>query len=452
MCYKPLHIVNPKHDFDKYRDKHFLNVPCGKCSDCIKRKHAEWFCRSYYEYKRCIDNGGFVLYFTLTYRPACLPKINDKACFSKRDIQLFLKRLRKKYDFTGLKYLITSEYGGKTFRPHYHGLLFVPQEVNLLTLKYNVWKSWRNGFTNFGREGDGRVFGAGAIFYTTKYITKDLDFINEHLDTQIPKECLPFHLQSTGFGDYIIEKYHLNNCDQIVDFFANDQIEIPIKDKPYIKFVPIPMYIKRKLLFDVDYVFSKKHGKFMPLWSLNQIGKDVVYKSFDNRLAKVYKEFIELTDNINNILHDSKRLDLFNKNAHSDFATSSCVRLWFKKIDLKALSIYSILYNSYLLTPDYYDFNVDFLQDLFKSTSIYGRLKFLVYGHSIILSSHENKVSTLDNTFNYFDSLFTDFSLALSLLCSLRYVQGLESQEQYNNQLNSESDLKLINYLNGTYI
>ncbi len=71
---------------------------------------------------------------TLTYDDEHLP-INDyvdsdgvihgKPTLRKRDVQLFLKRLRKNYKYDNhIKYFCCGEYGGKTFRPHYHLIIF----------------------------------------------------------------------------------------------------------------------------------------------------------------------------------------------------------------------------------------------------------------------------------------------------------------------------------------
>ena len=59
------------------------------------------------------------VFITLTY--------NDDNCplsVSKRHCQLFFKRLRRDFPHDVLKYYLSSEYGHKTMRPHYHLILF----------------------------------------------------------------------------------------------------------------------------------------------------------------------------------------------------------------------------------------------------------------------------------------------------------------------------------------
>lgn len=70
---------------------------------------------------------------------------------SVRDFQLFLKRIRK-YVFTEtgqkIRYYGVSEYGPRTFRPHYHFLFFCKSKPALSSLQQNLSKAWRYGRIN----------------------------------------------------------------------------------------------------------------------------------------------------------------------------------------------------------------------------------------------------------------------------------------------------------------
>lgn len=59
-------------------------------------------------------------FLTLTFRDDDLP---EDMSVNVRDVQLFMKRLRKKLG-TPLRYFACGEYGDTTFRPHYHLILF----------------------------------------------------------------------------------------------------------------------------------------------------------------------------------------------------------------------------------------------------------------------------------------------------------------------------------------
>lgn len=136
-----------------------MAVPCGKCYVCKSNKRREWFTRLYFEQKR-VPSSVFV---TLTYDDEHLPVKSGRPCVVKRDIQLFLKRLRKKCSF---RYFIVSEYGPTTLRPHYHGLFFglsVMDEPKILS-------AWQNGFVSVGS------VTSNSINYVCKYC---LPFIND---------------------------------------------------------------------------------------------------------------------------------------------------------------------------------------------------------------------------------------------------------------------------------
>lgn len=60
-------------------------------------------------------------FITLTYNDQHLPKNQS---ISVREIQLFIKKLRKHVEPIKLRFYACGEYGEKTHRPHYHALIF----------------------------------------------------------------------------------------------------------------------------------------------------------------------------------------------------------------------------------------------------------------------------------------------------------------------------------------
>ena len=131
--------------------------PCGKCLNCRARSRQEWVFRLRMEYK----SSNFGLFVTLTYSDEHLPL--DGVC--KRDIQLFLKRLRKNFNSQALRYFIVSEYGDHTFRPHYHALLFFNFDRNN-DIYDIIEQAWSLGNVQFGEIEE------GSIVYCTKYCLK----------------------------------------------------------------------------------------------------------------------------------------------------------------------------------------------------------------------------------------------------------------------------------------
>lgn len=103
-----------------------LLVPCGKCTPCRIQRANEWSIRCEHE----MEDWEHKSFITLTYDDENLPDGNN---VSPRDLQLFLKRLRKRLGHP-CKFLAAGEYGENkagvtgpsqlTERPHYHILLF----------------------------------------------------------------------------------------------------------------------------------------------------------------------------------------------------------------------------------------------------------------------------------------------------------------------------------------
>lgn len=159
-CFHPINVpylVNGK------KTKSFHLVPCGRCPACLEKRQQEWIFRLQQEEK--VTNYSY--FITLTYEDQNL-YYNDfgVASVNKRHIQLFIKRLRKKLPCK-LRYYIISEYGPKTFRPHYHGILF-----SNLPLDSLVTETWQLGFCYLGQVSE------SSIAYTTKYCLKECEVPN----------------------------------------------------------------------------------------------------------------------------------------------------------------------------------------------------------------------------------------------------------------------------------
>lgn len=116
----PKRIVNPHWDGSNPLTKFtYILCPCGKCLACRINRRREWTLRLLQE--EIYSKSSF--FITLTYDEDHVPfDVNGNMSVSVRDVQLWIKRLRKKYD-VGIRYMINSEYG-ELGRPHYHGVFF----------------------------------------------------------------------------------------------------------------------------------------------------------------------------------------------------------------------------------------------------------------------------------------------------------------------------------------
>lgn len=237
-CLYPRQIYNAHHQV--------VTVSCGKCAACLNAKssrNADYCSIEENTYKYCY-------FVTLTYSNEYLPlmqvyELNDsfylinhterirkyymndvldciprsefnvssamlRNYFTKvslpeeyhgllpflcrKDAQNFIKRMRfhiSNYTNEKIRYYICGEYGPRTFRPHYHCLLFFDSEIIQANIRKLVRASWR-----FGRI-DVQLSAKRCTSYVAKYVNST---------SCIPrlyqfKSIRPFSLHSTHFAE-----------------------------------------------------------------------------------------------------------------------------------------------------------------------------------------------------------------------------------------------------------
>ena len=136
--------------------------PCGQCLPCRINKRRIWTARMVLE-SYCHPYSVFV---TLTYDDDHLP---DDRQLSKRDAQLFLKRLRKAVEPLRIRYYLCGEYGPQTHRPHYHAIIFglSPAHGQIIN------NCWCKGFCVVGDDCNDLTIQYVAGYVTKKITKKD---------------------------------------------------------------------------------------------------------------------------------------------------------------------------------------------------------------------------------------------------------------------------------------
>jgi hypothetical protein len=210
-CYTP---------FYKKSDGAAYTLPCGKCPQCIKRRISGWSFRLMEEEKQS-SSSYFV---TFTYDDNNIESSKrGLATLKKRDIQNYIKRLRKCHQ-QKLKYYYCGEYGSKTHRPHYHMIIFNAREDL-------IQKHWTLGQIHIGKVSE------ASVGYTLKYMCKEKK-VPEHQNDDRQKE---FSNMSKGLGLSYLTKnmvtWHKNDIvnRMYCNVEGNKKIAMPriIKDKLY---------------------------------------------------------------------------------------------------------------------------------------------------------------------------------------------------------------------------
>lgn len=141
---------------------------CGQCLPCRINRSRLWAWRQFLE-SMLHEENGFV---TLTYDEEHLPA--DRALV-KRDLQLFLKRLRKAVDPIRVRYFAVGEYGEDSKRPHYHLTLFGMSRFSVhdsvdgpITGEEVVKRCWPFGYSLLAE------FNEATAQYVSRYVVKHL--------------------------------------------------------------------------------------------------------------------------------------------------------------------------------------------------------------------------------------------------------------------------------------
>lgn len=217
-----------------------MEMPCGKCKACVLQKRKDWTTRISHEME--MHDCDFCCMVTLTYDENNVPFCRDvespvvrrsdisftdgySRTLLPRDVQLFMKRLRRWLDYVpckkscnrdhlesgNLRYFAVGEYGSKTGRPHYHILLFgwCPSDLEYFFTRngHEIFRSkqieqlWTLGYSTVQR------VGVGCAKYVARYVSKKFG------DDAVAKEGkrIPeFYLQSCrngGIGSLYFDAY-----------------------------------------------------------------------------------------------------------------------------------------------------------------------------------------------------------------------------------------------------
>lgn len=162
-----------------------IAVPCGKCLACLSNKREDWAFRLMQEYKVCISAHFVTLTYSEKYKPS--------HGVSKRHLQLYFKRLRKRVQQDPkypVRYYAVGEYAPETLRPHYHAIIFNADEKSIRE-SWSLYNKVREKLEPIGIVHIGNVQEA-SVQYVLKYVVQKADY---------PVDLNPsFSLMSRGHG------------------------------------------------------------------------------------------------------------------------------------------------------------------------------------------------------------------------------------------------------------
>lgn len=199
---------------------------CGQCLPCRINKARVWQHRLLLEQLTSLRSA----FVTLTYKPEFLP---DGGNLVPEDVTLFLKRLRYYLPDRRIRYYFVGEYGDRTFRPHYHGMLYdvgVEDEVT-------IQRAWSLGFVGVG------FLTKHSCSYITGYVTKGLTKDQPVLEGRRPEFMRCSKMGPGGLGIEAIKAISEKLKAQELD----GQVGIVRELKYGKKGLPLGRYLTKKL-------------------------------------------------------------------------------------------------------------------------------------------------------------------------------------------------------------
>lgn len=275
-------------DFEK-----FVNVPCGKCEQCLKSKARGWAYRILKEAEQ-YENNYFI---TLTYDDEHLPvryiKGNYVSTLIKNEISDFNKKLKTYLKRRGLnsdfRFYGIGEYGSNTFRSHYHVIYFnldLPDDLEFYKYeKGNIYfKSeflnsvWSKGFVVIG------ALDIGSACYVARYCDKKLERSDSEKTVFTDFDVQPeFSVMSRrpGIGSYMIDK--------IIDNIKNKVYSLSARGNDF----SIPIYYSKKIKELLPDHVLKDYEAHSDMLIKNKINRDLLLSDIlgtDRSLQSYYIE------------------------------------------------------------------------------------------------------------------------------------------------------------------
>ena len=324
MCYRPIHIRNLRKDKIVGLDPTSLTVPCGSCVQCRMTRTNDYFVRSFFEWRDAVDKGGLSFFISFTYAPKYLPTVPINfvdgssrlvPCFSRRHVQLFMKRIRKV--LPPFSFLWCSEYGDEKHRPHYHALFnfksHVPYSPSELVSLFGQY--WQYGHVYPSDINNGVITDLRGIRYVSKYICKDLvqdawfNSLKKKIvrcnsdgtftkDFSIFMKTRPFNQTSNGYGLPALDKLSDGRYKYAPfvsdELFRSGYIFLPDFNSVMHRY-KLPLYLERKLYYSTtsSVIGYTEDGKkrISTRYNLTALGREVRFERLNAQISAIRKRF-----------------------------------------------------------------------------------------------------------------------------------------------------------------
>lgn len=239
-------------------------VKCGKCFHCRQQYNAQWTTRMLHEAQQ-FDSSTHI---TLTYNGQ---NYHTSPHECKRDVQLFIKRLRRYFDRsqTKIRYYSVCEKGSLNGRLHHHCVIFGANSTSLERI-IRTTKCWNKGFTRFTSFDRGPK---AIARYVTNYVGS--------------KKC-EFRLMSKGIGKGYLTpqmvEFHRSQSDTFVVLPYTDGKKVPMPRYYYNKIFPSLIERNNRTRLYYKNNPDKALERFVIIWNLLALARNCDYKQIGDYL------------------------------------------------------------------------------------------------------------------------------------------------------------------------
>ena len=257
-------------------------VPCGKCSECVKKRQSSYVVR-------CIEESrkrGRIWFLTLTYNDDHLPYVDGFPSLCRDDLKKWKKEVRRNYfrsfgvKFPDFSFLLCGEYGPRTQRPHYHGLIFGLDKYHIHLLQ-SYWED-HYGFSVFvdvpfrsGYKNDV----ACAARYVAKYCIKSKGKVpNDKVESPRVQTSIGFGLPEDmeSFQNYVLNGVDPQTLSglKVKDIsIINNRLKYSFDGCDY----SLPSYVRKKILYE-----KNSKGNLAPSKLQKVLSRSLQRESIDN--------------------------------------------------------------------------------------------------------------------------------------------------------------------------
>ena len=202
----------------------YVEVECGHCFECRKKKRREWRIRNYEQLKET----PVAVFFTGTVSPQRYEHICKQYGYKNDGSQdneiitkiqrLFLERIRKEKGYSIKHWCVTEKGHTNTRRIHVHGLYYATHGETKWQLTKTLFENWIDGYKFYGS-----YVNEKTINYVSKYMTKKDEDNPDYIGIVLCSKGL-----GANYAKRMAYKHEWNKEKTIITYKAGNGADMPL--------------------------------------------------------------------------------------------------------------------------------------------------------------------------------------------------------------------------------